>query len=314
MGTTLSIISLIGLFLILGLSADQVAKNLRIIAAKLGLPIFLFGLLLGLLTSFPEIAIAVNAVNNGIQGLSVGNLIGGMIALLSLIMGISVVLHGEVKNDGRLSFLAISFAYIITPLILATDGQLDFKDGLVLIILYFVIMAYLYYTNRDSSGIKVSIVVESKVIKELMIALIGIALVVVASHYIIIITQDLLTQYNLSPFVIGLIFFPIGTNLPELTVAVASWRRRDKELSFSNLLGSAITNVMMIGILVAVAPYAVKHVYSYTIAFITLAVVLTLLFIFYRTGKRLAHWEGWILIAVYLIFLAFQLIYPFLGV
>ena len=313
MNSLISIAFLVCLFIVLGLSADQVAKNLRVIAVKLGLPVFLFGLLLGLLTSLPEGAITVNALRSGIQGISIGNLIGGSITLLSFIMGLSVALHREVKNDGRLSFLAISCAYLLAPLILALDGRLDFTDGLVLVSLYAAIIAYLYLINRHSAGIKVAIMVESKIIKELAVALLGIALVVISSHYIVALTQNLLAKYNLSPFIIGLLFFPIGTNLPELTVAVASWRRRDKELSFSNLLGSAITNSLMIGMMVMVTSYTFQQMYSYLTALISLVSIVILLLIFYYTDKKLARWEGLVLIAVYFIFLAFQLIYPLLG-
>ncbi len=297
---------LVILFAILSLSADQVAKNLRVMAVKLGLPIFLLGLVLGLLTSFPEGAIAINAMIGNVQGLSIGNLLGGIIVMFSLILGIGIILNKEITNDGRLSYLLLCFGYLIMPLALALKGSLNYVDGIFLIILYFMLMARLYHFNHQMFSLKIALVNETKVVRETLIVLGGIVLILLTSHFIINMTGDLLQQYKLSPFLIGLLFFPIGTNLPELTVAIASWRRRDKELSFSNLLGSSAANVLMIGVLVTIKTFTFNNNYNYWVTLIFLIALAILLLIFYRSGKRLTRWEGIALLAVYLLFMILQ--------
>jgi len=306
MPALVSLSLLIILFAILSLSADQVAKNLRVMAVKLGLPIFLLGLVLGLLTSFPEGAIAINAMIGNVQGLSIGNLLGGIIVMFSLILGIGIILNKEITNDGRLSYLLLCFGYLIMPLALALKGSLNYIDGFFLIILYFMLMARLYHSNHQMFSLKIAIVSETKIVRETLIVLGGIVLILLTSHFIINITGDLLQQYKLYPFLIGLLFFPIGTNLPELTVAIASWRRRDKELSFSNLLGSSAANVLMIGVLVTIKTFTFNNNYNYWVTLIFLIALAILLLIFYRSGKKLTRWEGITLLAVYLLFMILQ--------
>lgn len=306
MALSLSLTILISLFLVLSFSADQVAKNLRVIAVKLGLPIFLLGLVLGLLTSFPEGAIAINAMINGVQGLSIGNLFGGIVVMFSLVLGIGVILNKEINNDGRLGYLALCFVYILLPFFLAIKGSLNYLDGILLIALYFILLARLYQSNHQMFSLRVALVSETKVIKETLIVMGGIILILLSSHYIIEITGGLLKQYNLSPFLIGLIFFPLGTNLPELTVAIASWRRKDKELSFSNLLGSAVANTLMVGALVTIKTYSFNQNYNYLVTFIFIALLAATIIFFYRSGKKLSRWEGIILVAIYVVYMFFQ--------
>lgn len=51
--TILTLLGLLVLFYALGLCADLVIKHIRSIGKKLGIPIFVLGLMLGLLTSLP---------------------------------------------------------------------------------------------------------------------------------------------------------------------------------------------------------------------------------------------------------------------
>lgn len=306
MSALLSLGLLIGLFIFLSLSADQVAKNLRVIAVKLGLPIFLLGLVLGLLTSLPEGAIAINAVINGAQDLAIGNLFGGTIIIFSLILGIGIILNKNISNDGRLSFLALCFFYILLPFILAIKGNLNHFDGVLLIILYILLLIRLYKANHHIFNIRVAIVNETKAIKEILLVIGGLIAILVLSHYIIELTGTILKQYNLSPFLIGLIFFPLGTNLPELTVAIASWRHKDKELSFSNLLGSAVTNPLIIGVLVITKTYHVTQDYNHLVTFFFTSLLAITLLIFYRSGKKLSRWEGVVLVIIYIIYMFSQ--------
>lgn len=306
MSTSLAILSLAGLFLVLGFSADQVTKNLRLLAVKLGIPMLLLGMLLGLLTSFPEGAIAINAMLNNIQGLSVGNLLGGSVVMLSLILGLGIVLNKEIKNDGRLGFLILCLVYLLLPLALASKGYLNYIDGILMIIIYFILITRLYTTNNFHNNLKVAFLNEAKIAREIFIVLGGIVLILLSSHFIIDITTDLLREYNLSPFIIGLLFFPIGTNLPELTVAITSWRRKDKELSFSNLLGSSIANILILGILIIIRTFPINLDYNYYITLIFLSIIILVILIFYRSGKRLAFSEGIALIVIYALYIFMQ--------
>jgi len=302
-----SITFLIILFLILGLSADKVITNVRALAVKLGLPVFILGLILGILTSSPEIAVAISSVVNNVPGLSMGNLLGGIIVMMSLVLGFSIFINRGIDNDGKSGFLSLALAYIILPPLLALKGSLNFIDGLIIILLYIVLMWRLYKQSHQGIDFKLSFLRENKIFKELLIVIVGMIIVIVSANFIVDITVNLLTEYKLSPYLIGLIFFPIGTNLPELTVAIASWRRKSGDLSFSNLLGSSLSNSLILGILATTKTVKITQTYSHLVTLIALAVLFILILIFHKSGKRLSRLEGAIILLVYLVFIIFQI-------
>lgn len=302
-----AIIILMFLFFILGFSADKVISNVRALALKLGLPVFLLGLFLGVLTSFPEIAVGVNALFDDIPNLSVGNLFGGVIVLLSLVLGTSVLLNKGIDNDGKSGFLVLSLAYIILPAILALKGDLNIIDGLIIIILYFFLIFRLYKNKRHGIDIRLTLLRENKVFKELVFIIMGTIIIIFSANFIVDITSEILGRYQLSPYIIGLIFFPIGTNLPEITVAFASWRRKSGDLSFSTLLGSSLVNTLLIGILAVTNTIVITQTKSHLITMSAFVVLSILLLIFYRSGKRLSRIEGILILSVYIIFIILQL-------
>ena len=79
--------ALVILFYLLGKSADLMVLNVRRLGEALGVKIFAFGIVLGFLTSFPEIAVGVNSLLLDIRSLSLGNLFGGILVTFGLILG-----------------------------------------------------------------------------------------------------------------------------------------------------------------------------------------------------------------------------------
>lgn len=304
-----SIFSLIILFIILGLSADQAVSNARALAVKLGLPVFILGLVLGVLTSFPEIAVAISAIASNVPNLSMGNLLGGIIVVMGLVLGFSVILNRGIDNDGKSGFLSLALAYMVFPPLLALKGTLNVFDGLLIIILYIVLMWRFYKDSRQGIDFRLSFLRENKIFKELLIVLVGITIVMVSANFIVSITVNLLKSYQLPPYLIGLIFFPIGTNLPEITVALASWRHKSGELSFSNLLSSSILNSLILGILALNKNIKITQLSSHLVTSITMIILFILILIFHKSGKRLSRLEGAVILLVYLVFLVLQINY-----
>jgi len=307
LSTFWSVIFLIIFFLILGISADKVITNVRSLAIKLGLSVVVLGLILGALTSFPEIAVAISSIANNIPGLSMGNLLGGIIVMMSLVLGGSVILNRGIDNDGKSGFLSLALAYIVLPPLIALKGSLNLFDGLIIIVLYIALMWRFYKGSSYGMDFRLTILRENKIFKELIIIIVGMVIVIVSANFIVDITVNLLTEYSLSPYIIGLVFFPIGTNLPELTVAIAAWRRKSGELSFSNLLGSSISNALILGILALSGTIAITQTYSHFITLLTIITLFILILAFHKSGKRLSRLEGLVVLLIYFAFIFFQI-------
>ena len=111
----LSFFILAGLFLLLGTSANIVVDNIKKIGKKLRIPTFLLGLMLGILTSFPELSIAINTSIKGIQDVSVGNLFGGIFVVFCITLGLGLILNRKIKTDGKITTPLPAFAFLFFP-------------------------------------------------------------------------------------------------------------------------------------------------------------------------------------------------------
>lgn len=304
----LAILFLILLFFLLSKSADLIVLNLRKTGEKLGIKIFILGIILGIMTSTPEMAIGINSTLMNIPDMSFGNLVGGTIVLLALILGISLILNRKIKTEENSWPFLATLIVLFMPLILAFKGRLNEIDGIIMIISYILIVYFLYKKNKSINWPKIEIVNSKEIIKHIFWILIGIVLLTIISDLIVKTTMFVLRNHNISPFIIGLLFYSIGTNLPELIIAIRSFKRKVEELSFSNLIGSAISNVLMLGFLSFIKPIDINIDAAYFFLIIFNISLFILIYIFYRTDQLLSRREGFVLLMMYLVFIGGQVV------
>ncbi len=311
MNIFLAIIIMLLLFIVLSYGADLVIFNLREIGNKLGLKVFFLGMILGMITSLPELSVGVNSVIRGIPAISVGNLLGGIIVLLGLVLGSSLLLHREVQTDGEIkSFLPISLMLLL-PIFLSFDGVIGGPDGFIMIAAYLLLIWSIYRRNRSLELPSVEIISRKVIVKEIFFIIFGIILIIVSSGLIVKLVDYLLQIFTVSPLVIGLLLFALGTNLPEITVAFKAWRKKSSELSVSNLLGSTVANVFVLGVVSSMIKIEIELNKEFYLVAITFFLLTALFGIFYRTGKKMTAVEGACLLAVYFIFIFLQYFFLF---
>lgn len=303
-GTLGLIIALIILFYLLGKSADLVILNVRRLGEALGVKIFAFGIILGFLTSLPELSVGVNSLLLNIRSLSLGNLLGGILVIFGLVLGVSAILNRNIETGAKAgSFLPIVI-FIMAPLLLGLDGALSRIDGVAIIIGYALVLWYLLARGpREKFERHDSI---RGIAGKTLFILIGVVAVLVISHFIIQVTLLLTEGLGISPFVIGIVLFAIGTNLPEIIIAIRSWKRNVEELSLSNLVGSAIANPAIVGIFAVIKPMTAEVGPSYYLLLIFTLVLLAVLNRFYETDKKLTRAEGIMLVVFYGLFIALE--------
>lgn len=303
MSILLNSLLLIILFIILGVSADYVVRNIKYLGTHLKIRLFVFGILLGIITTLPELSLGINAVINDVPGLSVGNLLGGVLVMLGLILGCSLILNREVETDGKFKTLLPSIAFLLFPFLLGLDGNFDLTDGLIFIFSYIILIYFLYRFNEVKRFPLLEIINTKKIGQAVLIALLGIIGILLASHWIVEITLDILNSVNINPLVIGLIIFSIGTNLPEISITITSWRKKSSELSLSHLIGSALSNMLVLGILSFIKPMNFNLDITYWVTAIFSIILLTFFAYFYLNDKKMDRLEGIILVLIYIGFI-----------
>ncbi len=336
MSITWMIIVLIFLFLILSQGADLLVSNVKKIADRWKIDIFIMGLILGLLTSVPEMILASNAIRQGYGELSLGNLLGGIIILLGLVLGVSIIVNRQIRTDGHIWKVLPGMMLFALPLLLGLKGTLNRWDGLVMILAYGVMVAYDYWHTRKTSLLKLRTLpklVEATseeeedfigwwrkkqriwrplrwlVNPQVWRALFGFILVVVSANLIMILAEKLLVVFNLSEVFLGAVVFAVGTNLPEIVVAFRSFLCKVGELSTSHIMGSAIGNILIIGVLLQFTQFQTGPTLIFGLTGLAIALLAGLFLLFYKTDRRFSRFEGFILLSIYLAYIGAQIIW-----
>ena len=113
---------------------------------------------------------------------------------------------------------------------------------------------------------------------------------------------------GISEFVIGVSIVAFGTSLPELVTSIVAAVRKQNSISIGNLIGSNIFNIFaVLGITAIIKPLTLA---SETLTFYSLVVMLifALFMGIYLFSKKISRLKGLILIAGYIIYIAFSLV------
>lgn len=296
--------------IILAKSADWVVKAISYFSHSLQVKSFLFGfVLLGFATTIPEMFVAYQAVRDNVPQLSVGNLLGGSIFLLSFVVGISALFLGRVALEHRMSVfdIAMSSFVVASPAFVFWDGTCSRTEGIILIALY---IFHLVFLNREQHVVDV-IERHAKHVKHaghaILLGITGMAGMAVSSKYIVMIGEQTAHALGVPVFIIGLLLITFGTNLPELTLAIEAIMKKKRDIAFGDILGSAVVNTPILGIVGVVSPFALSLSGKTRATLVLLMMVSVFFFWAAATKKNISRKEGLALFVFYGAFVLFEL-------
>ena len=107
---------------------------------------------------------------------------------------------------------------------------------------------------------------------------------------------------NLGKEVIAVSAVAFGTSLPELVVTISAVRKGKPEIAVGNVLGSNIFNAFAVmGIPALIGPLAIPaSIITFSLPVMLIA---TVLFILMMQDRKIANWEGWLLLLFYVFFI-----------
>lgn len=322
-----SIVILLASFFLIGKSVDILIKALANLGKQLKWSEFVVGfIILGLATSTPELFVALNAGREGLPQLSLGNLLGGIVVLFTLLVGLNTLFQGVIATDHKFSltnifrFLPKSLPFgrprffvkdlflmagvIIFPLFLLLDGYMSRIDGLILIVVYLLFIIHAIY-DRRMQGWEPPVEVASWR-RIIFWSVLGLSGLFVFSWLIVKQALILLAVWQIPALILGLLLLAIGTNLPELTLTIKA-RRQHGEVVIGDILGSAMANILVLGILALIYPFQLFAIQPALIVSASLIAATVILIVFLHTKKRLERWEGGVLVILYFLYLFLEL-------
>ena len=299
---------LVGLFVLIK-TTDHLIKLIATLGWRLKIPVFvLSSIFLALATSMPEFFVGLAASIDHQTSISLGTILGSNIADLSLIIGLATVISGSVWAGDRFltKDLHVVAAYALLPYLLIVDLSLSTIDGLALIAVY--IFYNVFLVRGEHSRVNEYPIYHGKTFRNLIFEFILWLVVLGVSAQLVVKTASGLAEvFNISGLFVGLILVALGTSLPELVVEIRSASQKKPGVFFGNILGSVVINASLIlGILAILGGLVIKSYNELLPSLITQLSILICLTVFIHTKKRLARWEGGILIVIYVLFLLLE--------
>lgn len=309
----LSSIALIAGLILLVMSSDKFIEHSALVAEKLNVSPMVIGItLVALGTSAPEMVVSAIAAFDQAPEIAVGNVIGSNIANIALVFGITL-LFSSIPIAKGLTTKEVPLVLAITFLAgyLLYDQALSLLDGILLILAFIIILSILLKGSKDlESELKDELPEDdgSPVIKSLIIALVGLAVLIGSSKLLVWGAINIATALGVSELIIGLTIVAIGTSLPELAASVSSVRKGHHDIAIGNILGSNIFNLATVLPLPAlIAPGIIdanvtNRDYPWVLA-LTIALALAIYIFKKSKNNHIPRWVGLPLLGSYCIYL-----------
>ncbi len=274
-------------------AASKIARRLNISEMVIGLTIVAMG------TSAPEFAVTVQATLQQQNAISVGNVVGSNIFNLGFILGAVVCIRAIqtsrqiVLRDGGV--LAMS---TILLMVFMVDGTLVRWEGSLM---FGGLLAYLLYLFLNREYDPDDIPDGDLDWKTIPLLFVGLLLIVLGGRYLVESSVVLATLAGLSPWAIGVTVVAAGTSAPEAVTSIVAIRQGRSQISFGNLLGSNIFNVLgVLGVAGLVsstsAPLALARNEYLSLVYLTLQILILVGLM--RSDWRLTRKEGLILLII----------------
>jgi cation:H+ antiporter len=297
-------------FFVLWFGAGLIISSADKFSKKLGLSSFVLSFfLLGILTSIPEFAVGITAIAEDKPEVFIGNLIGGIPIIFLLIVPILAILGNGVRlKDGFGSNkLSIAFIVMLAPAFFIIDRQITNIESALMILSYL----FLFFIIEKKGGIfdlknKNLFKIKSYSLFDILKVLAGVALVFVSSHIIVDNTIYIASELNLSIFFVSLIILSLGTNLPEMSLAIKSVFLKKKEIAFGDYVGSGAANTLLFGIFSLLHSSKPIETDSFLKTFMAMGAGLGLFLYFMRSKNDISRKEGLILILFYVGFVILE--------
>ena len=147
-------------------------------------------------------------------------------------------------------------------------------------------------------------------LKSIVLLIIGIALLVKGADFFVDGASGVARKLKIPAVIIGLTVVSIGTSLPELSVSVNSALRHLDDMSFGNVIGSNIFNVLMVvGISALVVPMTVdKAVLKLDLPFLLGIYALMFVFAYAVTPGEMSRWESIVLLALFVAYIVWLIL------
>jgi cation:H+ antiporter len=303
------------LLLIIGLAglsygADFLIRGAVSASRLIGISPFIIGLtVVAWGTSAPEVVVTVGAALGGVPDVAVGNVIGSNITNVLLIGGLTALVlplccaPNTVRRDGAILVVATLFVLVLAYVFEALPRWAGALLLLAMVVHTFVIFRFgKEEAVEDTPDVSWGWGLAS-------VSLFGGLLVlVIGGQAFIYGAVELAEAIRVPEAVIGATVVAIGTSLPELFASLAAARQGHRDVVIGNIVGSNLTNIMLVlGLVAFISPLPVAQelYHSSLLLFGATSILFVGILV---AGRNLGRWVGIGFLFVFAAYLYFSLL------
>jgi cation:H+ antiporter len=242
-------------FVLLAKGADWLVSGSSSIARRFGVSTLAIGLtVVAWGTSAPEVVTSAMAALEGQSALSLGNVLGSNIANIGLVLGSCAIVLPAVMQArlGRRDLVWL-FASLAALWIVAADHSISRVDAAILLGLFLIYNAILFFTSRTSEAVDES--ASGPFGRAAAVTAAGMVGVALGAWLVVQGATQGANMLGVDQRVIGLTVVALGTSLPELAAGLGGAFKGEADISIGNVVGSNVFNVLaVLGIVGLVRP------------------------------------------------------------
>lgn len=288
-------------------SCVKFSFTLRLSPLFIGLVLVAFG------TSLPEAGVGITAAIINQKAIALGNVLGSNIANIGLVLGLCAafwpvkVIHKSIlKREMPLFLISVILLYL-----LSLDLLISRLDGLILVMLFAVFCFVSYRWTGKAFDEKEGEDFELRKGLQAVNSRFIIWLIIIFSLLGVFLGADLMVRggvglariFGISPWIIGITVFAVGTSLPELAASLIASIKRVHSISVGNIVGSNIFNILFVlGVVALIRPITLQaSVLRFELPMVLLFSLALLVVM--KTDYRITRTEGVVLFLGYVIFI-----------
>ncbi len=320
------LILIAGLALIL-LGANYLVDGASAIAKRFGISDFIIGMtIVGIGTSTPEMVVSFLSAIKGNADIAVGNVIGSNAFNVLMILGITALISplpltsNNIKKDIPFALLAaMTLLFVGNDIFLdgAAANIISRTEGLMMLALFGVFMAYTIYSSQPSNGAipqsgvgqnetaataqQENQIKQKPVWLSLIMVIGGLAGLVYGGDLFVASASSIAKMLGVSDAVIAVTIMAGGTSLPELASCAVAAFKKNTDLALGNVIGSNVSNIFLIlGGSAVIHPLGMSNIGQLDLGTLFISSILLFIAAFTFKKRSLDRIEGILFILIYI--------------
>jgi cation:H+ antiporter len=258
MEIALQILLFIGGLVVALLASSRAVDYTRALAAALGAPAFVVGVVLVAIgTDLPEIANSIAAHVQGEGDINVGDSVGSVLTQYTLVLGLFPFFVRVVRIPRRqsVSVSILTIAGLCLTIAFVADGWLGRLEGALLILAWAVAMWIVVRVVPGTVADEPPTVAVRNRLAQAGIVLLALAIVGLGATVAVRALVGIAETAGVPEFVIAFFGASIGTSAPEIVVDITALLRGAPGIAVGDALGSSLVDsTLSIGVGPVVAP------------------------------------------------------------